>query len=251
MKILNLILYSLNDEIYLSMYHTLSSYLKKQNIKDFTYFFYCYDDISTDVEIKDDIILLRGKEKVKWGTITKTMKVLQFVENWDYDLIVRTNISTIIDWKKFLPLLNRLNTNEIIYGAGYVFLWEEDEYKITFGAGTSIVLSRPTINLLVRSTLNERFFDDVSIGLFLYPKYVKEIINFKDYYAFNSEYSDKILIFRNKSDDRGEDAERMKRICERIIEREEFIFQKSYHNQIKKLFNHKLKSFPRLKNFEN
>ena len=116
MKIINLILFS-NNNIYLKMKKILDSYLIiYSNInKNFMFLYYCYDpNINSEYLIKNNILFFKGKETFNPGITTKTIKAIKFIQdNFEYDYIVRSNISTVIN---FSELFRFLEKNIVLYG---------------------------------------------------------------------------------------------------------------------------------------
>ena len=93
--ILNLILYSDSNE-YNQMRDELRNYLIIKKIK---YYFYCFDNkIESDYIFDDDILRIKGDESYLPGILDKTIKAITITSNIDYKYLVRSNISTIIDF---------------------------------------------------------------------------------------------------------------------------------------------------------
>src|SRR5271170_1779843 len=95
-NILNLILYN-NSSEYNGMRDVLRQYLKSMNIK---YYFYCYDEnITEDYIFNDDILLIKGKETFLPGIFKKTISAMEIcLKLHDFDYILRSNISTVVDF---------------------------------------------------------------------------------------------------------------------------------------------------------
>lgn len=259
-KILNLILYSshrpkstpdpkdydqrsegdFNSNEYIDMYSILRNYLQTYRSENFDFYFYSYEpSLDKDFEIKDDIIHIKGNESFIPGILEKTISVFQYSLKFEYDYLVRTNISTIVDWNKFLNLLDnhdiiiKNQSKNIIYGGGFILNldWvnfpdgivdDKDKYEHQkFVSGTCILLSRPAIELISNSNNIYNTIDDVAIGLFFYPKYTNKLIDFSKYFKWNQEYSKDGIIYRNRTDDRSEDVKRMERICDQILYKKE------------------------------
>jgi hypothetical protein len=126
-KILNLVLYSkiniYGNEInyYESMYKILSDYYKNYKFVD-TIFYLNDETINTDFELNNDILKIKGKETYIPGIIKKTINVFEWVKNNldlnNYSYIVRSNISTIIEFNKFRKVIT---SNPFDYGSFYLF----------------------------------------------------------------------------------------------------------------------------------
>ena len=89
--------------------------LIKNKYNNFTYYFYTYNNnINSDYEFKYNMLYLKGIESYNPGITTKTIKAFKIIkEKFDYDYIIRTNISTIINYKK---LLKKIIKKNILYG---------------------------------------------------------------------------------------------------------------------------------------
>ncbi len=80
MKILNLVLYSDNDEIYVQMYQALSGYYK--GFSDVSTYFYKYNEnISGNIEITGDIINIKGRESYMPGILNNTIDAFMLFKN--------------------------------------------------------------------------------------------------------------------------------------------------------------------------
>ena len=102
--ILNLILY--NDSIeYNKMKNALRKYLIIKKIK---YYFYCFDNrIEQEYIFDGDIIRIKGNETYLPGILEKTIKAIIITLNINYKYLVRSKISTIINFDKLYNYLER------------------------------------------------------------------------------------------------------------------------------------------------
>ncbi len=183
-KIINLVLYS-NNEQYNEMYKLTKKYYKsfEPNVKTIYYRF--NDKITNEYELNDDILEIKGTESYIPGILDKTIKAFEYINKYyyyNYNYIIRSNISTIIN---FNLLQEKLNTNNIEYGGvlKWKLEWIDVQSGITdkslFGtiypSGTGIILSNKSVNLLLnnKDKINYNIIDDVAIGSFFH-------INFKD-----------------------------------------------------------------------
>jgi hypothetical protein len=221
-KILNLILYSETSPEYIEMYKTLSNYLKKIDIP---YYFYAYNpNLESDYIIKDDIIYMKGNESLVPGCLDKTFKAFEICKDLEFDYLIRTNISQVVNFKL---LKKALENSEIEYGGGINFMlkWFDPMSGIVntkywgnnFIRGNAIIFNRETFNLILdgkNEILSYNIIDDVAFGVFLKDK-IKIIKTIGD--AENSSYDEKIIFYRNKSVDRRFDVENMRNITSRLI----------------------------------
>jgi hypothetical protein len=219
--ILNLILY--NDSIeYNKMRNELRRYLVTKKIK---YYFYCFDNkIYPDYVFDDDILRIKGNETYVPGILDKTIKAISITLNIDYKYLVRSNISTIIN---FDYLNNYLDNNNVQYG-GYSInnlQWLDKKagiynhkYKNTlYVSGTAIILNKSMVTLLCNnmSEIDKTIIDDLAIGLFfkkynIYPSIIGKLGN-------NISYNKDVIAYRNKTKNRFNDVKRIKQIIDNLI----------------------------------
>jgi hypothetical protein len=229
MKILNLVLYSDNDEIYVQMYQALSGYYK--GFSDVSTYFYKYNEnISGNIEITGDIINIKGRESYTPGILNKTIDAFMLFKNngeyEKYDYIIRSNISSIVN---FRLLSEQLELNPVeYYGSTNIGNITLDNTNIPFASGTNIIMSKKGYMTLVDNInlLNRAYIDDISIAVFFHKLNIK-ITNvgkagesgfvFVPMINNNLEYeklvSHNYLVYRNKSENnRQYDVINMKNI---------------------------------------
>ena len=234
-RILNLVLFSHSDE-YDAMYKLTSPYYKKHNIDTLYYTF------SDTTEVVDDILYIKGTETKVPGILDKTIKAFEYIQPYldKYDYVVRSNISTIIN---FDLLKEQLMKTPIEYGGGLAFnlQWlhpesgviDKTHWNKKFASGTSIILS----NSLVKRILDNKQYiqydliDDVAIGVLIHD-YLSdiEVTDFSKYFivlynhnghkqSIQTQISNPNYIFyRNRCSDenRNVDAVQMKVILDII-----------------------------------
>jgi len=223
LNILNLILYSKEYE---SMYKIMSKYLKDNNIK---HYFYCYqENLCVDHMIIDDIIYFNGVETYTPGILEKTILALDFVKELNYDYIVRSNISTVINWD--LLKIN-LNDKKIDYGGPIYYngsfvdlnagLTEEKNKlygKYGFASGICIILSKNAVNFILSNKnklISYEIVDDVALGILINSSSLEFKTGNIGTYIFNDIKSG-YMAYRNKSNDREDDINRMTYLCSNI-----------------------------------
>lgn len=169
------------------------SYLKNNRfIKNDTvnFFFITYDEFLQEEYKKDDenkILYLKGKEGYM-NILRKTMKALEYFQNYDdkktkYDYVVRTNISSVFDFKLLFDYLTIMPSENVYVGAIFYNLqWLDEKFGINrktmnlykllntgFFQGTCIILSNDVFTFMLNNQekLNHEIIDDVSIALFI------------------------------------------------------------------------------------
>jgi len=237
-SIVNLVLYSKNPE-YDEMYNITRKYYSRfHNVKTIYYRF--NPDITTDYELIDDVLNIKGEETYVPGILDKTVKAFEYVnKNYTFDYLVRSNISTIINFDLLCEELQNQKT-PIQYGAGtkMVLNWLDEPSGIVdktyfgtvYGSGTSIILSKDTLAkfLSKKQYIHYNLIDDVAIGV-LFDEQIKDVKkSFTDIRYFYSVPDvngdpDKLLAlikdkpyiyYRNRQSSRKIDIEQMKIIAD-------------------------------------
>jgi hypothetical protein len=235
-SIINLVLYSNNEE-YDEMYKLTRDYYKKFN--NVTTIYYKYNDNNTvEYELVDDVLNIKGTETYVPGILDKTIKAFQFINNnYKFDYIVRSNISTIIN---FDLLCQQLETNPIEYGGGkgnilsYIDIpagiTDNTYFGTEYAAGTSIIISKNIVNEIVhnKDKLVYNIIDDVSIGILINKdlNHIKKSYINESHYIFvpnvNNNSAELIeliknknyIFYRNRQNDRKIDISQMKIIID-------------------------------------
>jgi hypothetical protein len=178
MKLLNLVLYSdtIDNQCYDEMFSLTREYYKRfsPNVKTI---YYKYANIADDYNLVDDVLLIKGDETLIPGVLCKTIKAFEYVSNNgildDYDVVVRSNISTVVN---FELLIAKLEKTGIPYYTGAkveTLSWDGggcdyNQYGTKFACGISIILSKEAIHYIVanKDKIRMDIIDDVSIALF-------------------------------------------------------------------------------------
>jgi hypothetical protein len=167
------------------------------------------------------LIELKGTESKVPGVLDKTMKGLEICLGlFDFDVLVRSNISTVINLKELESQINHLPS---VYGGHpWVLDWFDWKFGINhetlpkyrhteFISGTSIVLSRNHCQFLVqnKNKLDYSIVDDVSIG---YLMKEKGGVNFRSYYSEKGVPEKNVCFYRFCGEDRIKDANSISRL---------------------------------------
>lgn len=229
-KILNLILYSPGSE-YDEMYEILTTYL---NYKGINYYFYCFkEDIEEEYVIEGNIVYFKGKETFIPGILDKTLKVFELFKDYDCDYVVRSNISSVID---FDILRNHLYYLPCDFGGPYAYTgplvapndgMTEEKHKIYkncgFVGGACAIFSKKIISELLKYTkeMHElEMIDDLSIGIcinMMIKNYKRSYMYF-DHVSYNQDRkSENKILYRNKRENRKDDVIAMSKIVSQMI----------------------------------
>ena len=245
-KILNLVLYS-KDNSYDKMYDITRRYYAKfyPQVKTI---YYLFDDSISNPTFKDDILLIPGKESYLPGILDKTIKAIDITKNMDYDYLLRSNISTVVNIKMLLNYLTR--NPDVDYGGSWALTHirkgfrdplngiNDDRYDgLDFISGTGIILSRNAVRNILENK-NKIYYtvvDDVSIGFFFQRNTNIKPITFNSSQSYDEKDLSKeyntdieqrehilpykgsinldIIFHRNRSSNRENDVKNMKVIC--------------------------------------
>lgn len=175
MKILNLVLYSNSsqehNEGYEQMQQILSRYYKTFEPNILTIFF----KYSDETKLKDNILHIKGVESLVPGVLEKTLKAFEYCKNMEFDYLIRSNVSTIIN---FNNLVKELEQNPIqFYGGGKVLelqwqgggITDSTWYGTKFVCGTSIILTKSALNFILNSQhlIHSSIVDDLAIAILM------------------------------------------------------------------------------------
>jgi hypothetical protein len=237
MKILILSIYN-DTEIYKQMKEIQISYVNKNENIEY-YFVESNENLSEDVILNDNVIYVKGFENYM-NILEKTIIALDYLinnMNKQYDFIIRTNISTLFNYKLLIEYLNSIPKNNIYFG-GVLFklAWIDYKYGISdftkklyslndmyYFQGTCIIMSNDVVNFILQNIIQLKFniIDDVAIGLFIrdyLPNSYSCIYNLPRLkYSFNDFESDSVII-RNKTIDHNMDIiDNMKNFVKKIL----------------------------------
>ena len=164
---------------YESMQKVLSNYYKKFNNNVSTYFVKYNENVKStygkEYYIENDIIYINGKETFIPGILEKTLLAFKYLNNIDYDYLVRSNISTIIEFNKLISYLEKYPID--YYGAGKLVnlqwtgggIFDSTWYGTLFASGTSIIFTKKAVDEIVNNMNLVRMdiIDDVSLGVYV------------------------------------------------------------------------------------
>ena len=119
---------------------------------------YDNEDIEFLNDIKENVIKYDEKVSMIPGILKKTISSFEYIDNnYDYDYILRTNISSFFIYDKLLNLVNSFEENNIFSGRICNLNFEEpDKNKINliFVSGAAFFLSKNLIKNLIMNKNN-------------------------------------------------------------------------------------------------
>jgi hypothetical protein len=160
-------------------------------------------DIS-DLNIPEGNILKFDYKDTFENILRKTIDGLKYINNnFEYEYVLRTNLSTFLILDNLLKILDKLSNNKEVY-AGYKIINHKDNYA--FISGTSIIYSYNSVknNILMNyNKLNMKCYSDDSELSILYRKNIidlnNNILNIIKYINFEDINIDKIINNINKN----------------------------------------------------
>jgi hypothetical protein len=244
LRVLHLVLFSHdNNESYDDMYALTSPYYKKFN-PDVETYYYCFSDtIPSKYELKDDILAISGVETFLPGILDKTVLAYEYFKDrlQDFHYVVRSNISTVIDWSLLIP---RIQKNRFEYGSGFVWtldtidpergICDSTWFGTRFASGSSIIFEPHVVGFLLKNKemLRRDIIDDVAIGIFIreHCPHIKGIKSFEhaflfvDYYLYKKPNetlesivrSREYIFYRNRQQNRKINVEHIKIIVDTL-----------------------------------
>lgn len=210
--VINIIIYNPQQEYEREMKSILETYLQRHlRVKPF---FVTLRPQTEKVEIEGNIMYIKGDETFIPGILHKTMEAIQYCkDHYPFDYIVRSNISTIIDFSTMNEYLVRSDYSGCmgltLQGLDAPFgIHDNSLFGTRYLQGTHIVLTKNGVDHLLQNKHKLRYdiIDDVAIGLIMGPPTrLGKIVQ-------NEESTGKTC-YRNKSNNRKDDIERMKRLA--------------------------------------
>jgi hypothetical protein len=165
MRILILIISSDNHPVYKKEKALWRTYMTSHPQID-AYFIESQLDVST-IYMENQTIYTHGEESYE-QLIHKTLDALQFCMSTHYDYIIRTNLSTVWDFKTLYTYLHNC-PKERFYSGQYGPYYNKQTlaYWFHFVGGMGIIMSKDVATLLLENraiTESFRDIDDVDIG---------------------------------------------------------------------------------------
>jgi hypothetical protein len=189
MNIIILIIASDNTDNYIEMQKIWRKYMNKCNPNIRSFFIKNEPTLNEDIIAINDTIYIKENENYIPGILSKTIKSIQYcLNNFDFDYIYRTNLSSFLNLYKINDFINN---NTLNYG-GVI----GDFKGIKYASGSGFFLSKDTCIYLCKNNnlLDYNLIDDVSIGNFLNKTYN---IFFIDRCNINCLENDKFIINNN------------------------------------------------------
>jgi hypothetical protein len=216
-RFIHLVLYS---DQYHDMYLSTRDYY---SLITPTYYYSFSEDLSSDYELRGDRLLLKGRESYLPGILEKTVRALAVFK--DYDYIIRSNASTVVD---LVQLQRELSLRPIDYGGSFVHTlqWLDPANGITdrrhwgtrYASGTCIILSRRAVEQLLQSSIDYSVIDDVAIGVSMKQlKFAPKCFLERFVAVTEPKHLTQKWFYRHRTTDRVKDAANIKWLSKTLI----------------------------------
>jgi hypothetical protein len=227
----NLPIYKLNKEVW-------RSYMNKYSNIDCYFMEYLQFQIENNEPFIDNNTLYLNGEESYSNLIDKTLNSLEFFiqkSKKKYDFIVRTNLSSVWDFKLLEEYLNSLPTKQNIYSGAFgpFYNIETHHFWFNFIGGMGIIMSIDICELLLQPenrTITENFkiVDDIDIGYCMHvcnipilPLQLYEINSMEQFNNSISHIKEKKYVFyraKSGSGNRQDEPEYMQLIVNILYE---------------------------------
>jgi hypothetical protein len=203
--------------VYLSIYNSTEDYdkmLELQNnyISD-NFYFISFKELPKPLEyiIENNIIYISGKESYVPGILQKTIAAMDIITNKlkiDYDFLIRTNVSTYINFHNINNFIKNFNSKDCIFmGEENSLQWTNIDYGVVdnnyFGTnyyqGVLIIFSKKLVQIILNNSLNLNYsiIDDVSLGLFVNNLENVIKINLDHKISYNNKFNCEYFAYAN------------------------------------------------------
>ena len=167
MKILILIMsHKTDDNIFLNYKRIWDEQIQNLKYSNFEFkFLYSDENISEEYEIQGNNLITKCVENYWTALLLKVINGFEYFIQKDFDLVFKTNLSTIINFEKFHEYCEQISkSREFIYDG--IFGNYEDYY---FCSGAGMLLNKPSVNLILnnRWRIDNTWTDDIFIGFVL------------------------------------------------------------------------------------
>jgi hypothetical protein len=155
-----------DDNIFLNYKRIWDEQIQNLKYSNFEFkFLYSDENISEEYEIQGNNLITKCVENYWTALLLKVINGFEYFIQKDFDLVFKTNLSTIINFEKFHEYCEQISkSREFIYDG--IFGNYEDYY---FCSGAGMLLNKPSVNLILnnRWRIDNTWTDDIFIGFVL------------------------------------------------------------------------------------
>jgi hypothetical protein len=219
------------------------NYLKKfENIS--FYFTQMVENQKSDIEIDGSFINIKGEENYV-NILKKTVKSMKYIyENIDFDFLIRTNISTVINIELLKEFLINIPKEKYYGGHNETLNWfdigitDYTHFGTKFVCGFNIILSKDMVKIICdnENKLNYNIIDDISIAIFIkenFPTILEQLthdpcILFSNFFYCNHKFNFNYIFYRNRKYSQFLNENRTEDLIAIIILTDKFTPKKKY-----------------------
>lgn len=167
MKILVLIMsHKTDDNIFVNYKRIWDEQISNLKFSNFEFkFLYSDENISEEYQIQGNNLITNCVENYWSSLLLKVMSGFDYFIKNDFDLVFKTNLSTIINFDKFYEYCEQiLKSREFIYDG---MVGNYQNYYFCSGAG--MLLNKSSVNLILNNKwrIDDTWTDDIFIGFIL------------------------------------------------------------------------------------
>jgi hypothetical protein len=140
-KVIFLIIASHDNPIYEFMRNVSNIYFNRMEmIYNLKHFYVEFKKMEVPINLVDDTIYVNGEEMLS-RAIIKTHKALQYINaNFDYDILIRTNLSSFWNIPYLYKYINHLENNNIVTGI-FLNTWFNNTI-FNYITGTGVIITK-------------------------------------------------------------------------------------------------------------
>lgn len=212
-KIIVLIIDSDNLHIYRDLRKIWKSYMHTDREHIRAYFLRANPKLDRKYKIDKDTIWVKTKESAIPGILIKTLSGIEAItKNFDFDYIVRTNLSSFYIFSRLVQDLQKRPRNNFLYSNSFLHYNFKPNPKLLCPHGCGYIISKDIANFMLKNKqemLNRPELythpDDIMTCEFFYKHNIKRtnydkinILNLKDWRKVKDNIPEKIFHFRVK-----------------------------------------------------
>ena len=128
-------------------------------------FLYSDENLESEFIVKNGDLISKCEENYWEALLIKTVNGFKYFLNEDYDLVFKTNLSTIVNFEKFYDYCCSVNCENFVYEGR---IGKHLDYNFCSGAG--MLLNKKTVKIILENLdkIDSNWTDDIFIGYILH-----------------------------------------------------------------------------------
>jgi hypothetical protein len=235
-SLLHLVLYSGNSKVYTDMHRETSRLYAHMNIETLYYTFRTEQE--AEFVIEGDRLYIKGEETYVPGILDKTLRTLQYTYERPYDFLIRSNVSTVVNFAVLLPRLLSKDLSAFHYGGSRscVLQWldpvgglvDATYFGTTYVEGTCLIFSKSLVCSLLKELstyIPRHIVDDVALGVVIQRHTSYQPQTLESFYSHVTEdnlqillkqYREHVALYRHKTQCREEDVKHIRLVTREL-----------------------------------